>query len=240
MSHRNLLIYSDLRRVATCAPCSCYFLEYKKKKGEGAKSEKKKSLYKSGWDMSHMAQLPRNLLRERDLRLRHVAIGAGRNMAHMARNLSQRGRAVPPVAGVVFPLATYCTPSPDFRERWQRGGEGFSRAKGADTMLPVCPIPPLGPPHTPTPTDLPDWPPTCPPDWPPKGTGLPLPTGLLRPFTDWRASPATQLPRLPPPHRLTGHSYPTSPGLPSVPTTHTYRLDGQRVGDWPPLAKGWG
>ena len=52
-------------------------------------------------------------------------------------------------------------------------GRGFSRAKGADTMVPVCPIPPLGPP---TPTDLPDWHPT--------GTGLPPPHWHLPPLTD--------------------------------------------------------
>ena len=41
---------------------------------------------------------------------------------------------------------------------------------------------PLALPHRP------DWPPTglptSPTDWPPKGTGLPLPTGHLRPLTD--------------------------------------------------------
>jgi hypothetical protein len=61
------------------------FSRVQKKEGGGGANSEKKSVYKSGWDMSHMAQLPRNLLRERDLRLRHVAIGAGRNMAHMAR-----------------------------------------------------------------------------------------------------------------------------------------------------------
>jgi len=181
------------------------FSRVQKKEGGGSKERKKKSLYKSGWDMSHMAQLPRNLLRERDLRLRHVAIGAWRNMAHMARNLSQRGRAVPPVAGVVFPLATYCTPSPDFRERWQRGGEGFSRAKGADTMLPVCPIPPLG---TPTPTD---WPPTL----PHRLTGHPFGAHYPHPPTGW--PPTGQ--------KGTGHLRPTpgkgpGPRPTSVPTGH--------------------
>ena len=103
MSQRNLLIYSDLRRVATCASCSCYFLEYKKKKGEGGgQPAKKKSVYKSGWDMSHMAQLPRNLLRERDLRLQHVAIGAWRNMAHMAHVERKARYLLQWVRGCVF------------------------------------------------------------------------------------------------------------------------------------------
>ena len=35
----------------------------------------------------------------------------------------------------------------------QRDGEGFSRAKCADTRVPVCPIPPLGTPSPSYPTD---------------------------------------------------------------------------------------
>jgi len=32
------------------------------------------------------------------------------------------------------------------------------------------------------------------------------------------------------------HPLATLPPNPSVPTTYTYRLTGQRVGDWPPMA----
>ena len=89
-----------------------------------------------------------------------------------------------PPTGLKAPLAIPALPHFPrlFGERWPPAGEGgFSRAKGADTMWPVCPIPPLG---TPTPTD---WPPThphrltghpfgahyphLPTDWP-KGGGL--------------------------------------------------------------------
>ena len=94
-----------------------------------------------------------------------------------------------PKAGLPYPLLLaphWPSPAlphfPDFRERWQPDGEGgFSRAKGADTRVPVCPIPlrgPLPPPtghlrapaypsllatYAPSPTDWPkgggDWPP---------------------------------------------------------------------------------
>ena len=77
------------------------FYSTKKDGGGGANSEKK-SVYKSGWDMSHMAQLPRNLLRERDLRLRPVAIGAGRNMAHMAHVARKARYLLQWVRGCVF------------------------------------------------------------------------------------------------------------------------------------------
>ena len=97
------------------------------------------------------------------------------------------------------------SPPPDFRERWPKGGGGgFSRAKGADAMLPALTRPPLGPPYP-----LP--PPTYPtgPQLPPKGTGLPLPTGHLPPSpTDWPPRPlnfpAPPFGAYPYPHRLGG------------------------------------
>ena len=83
-------------------------------------------------------------------------------MARLARGYRDGGGAPP---------TGYPGPSPAFRGAVAAGrGGGFSRARCADTRVPVRPIPPLG---TPTPTD-----------WPPTGTGLPLPTGHLRPLTD--------------------------------------------------------
>ena len=118
----------------------------------------------------------------------------------------------------------------------------------------MCPIPLLG---TPTPTD---WPPTHPhrltglpfgahyphppTGWPPTGhtgdwpTLTPLPTRLPHWMAKGEPHPSLATRPLPfgaPTHtyRLTGHPSPTTPGLPfGAPYPH--RLDGQRVGDWPP------
>ena len=96
---------------------------------------------------------------------------------------------------------------------WPKGGGGgFSRAKGADAMLPVCLTPHLG---TPTPTD---WPPNFPtptPDWrathwPPGLTpSVPLPyrlDGQMPPHRPQRVRCTGPLPHFPPsvplPHRL--------------------------------------
>jgi hypothetical protein len=72
--------------------CAMFLLFSRVQKKEGGEEEqraKKKSLYKNGRNMSHMAQPRHNLLIERDLQLRHVLIATGRNMAHMARCLLQ-------------------------------------------------------------------------------------------------------------------------------------------------------
>ena len=124
---------------------------------------KKKSRLKNGWNLTHLTQHPCNLLIESDLRLRQVAVGRWCKVTHQAHRYRDGGGDAPPQATPALPRL--------FVERRPPAGEGgFLRAKCADTRGPVCPIPPLG---TPTPTD-----------WPPKGTGLPLPTGHLRPLTD--------------------------------------------------------
>jgi len=66
---------------------SLLFSRVQKKEGGGGAKSEKKSLYKSGRNMSHMTRPRRNPLIERSLQLRHVAIGACRNMSHMARKV---------------------------------------------------------------------------------------------------------------------------------------------------------
>ena len=61
--------------------------------------------------MSHMAQPPCNLFRERDLRLRHVAIDTCRNMAHMAHMARKVRYLLQWVRGCVF---HWCEFSTDF------------------------------------------------------------------------------------------------------------------------------
>ena len=107
------------------------------------------------------------------------------------------------------------SPPPDFRERWPKGGGGgFSRAKGADALLPVCLTPHLGTPiPLPPPTGHLTYPhlPTLHPTghlWPPHRAKVPRPnwpkggTGHLRPLTGHTGVGCTGLPLTPLPTRL--------------------------------------
>ena len=72
-------------------------------------------------------------------------MGAPGGDRHVAQRGARGARPTAPCAGGP-PQATPVLPRL-FGERWPPDGEGgFSRAKGADTMLPVQPIPLLGTP----------------------------------------------------------------------------------------------
>ena len=81
-----------------------------------------------------MARFPCNLLIERDLRPRPVAIGRWRNMARQARGYRDGG--APP------PQATPALPRP-FVERWPPAGEGGFRVQGVPIRGCPCALYPL-------------------------------------------------------------------------------------------------
>ena len=154
---------------------------------------KKKSRLKNGWNLTHLTQHPCNLLIESDLRLRQVAVGRWCKVTHLAHRYRDGGGTPPPTG--------YPGTSPAFRgaEAAGRGG-GFFACKVCRYEGARVPYTPFGDPyphrlatygHRPTP---PYWPPT-----PPH-----LLTGYLRPpaYPYPLASPAPQLPRLPPTDRL--------------------------------------
>jgi hypothetical protein len=115
--------------------------EKRKRGGHRARdwvSEKNKSLYRTGWNMSHMSQSHRNLLIESALRVRHVALGRWRKVAHMARALLRRVLAPPLATPALSRL---------FGERWPKGGGGVFREQRV--AIRRATQTPIGAPHWP-------------------------------------------------------------------------------------------